>query len=70
MEPAAGPDYGYLRQLVFEQSQNVLDPSRDYLFDARLSKLLRNQGISRIDELVSRLRSQKNPPSSARSPRP
>ena len=37
MEPAAGPDYGYLRQLVFDLSQNVLDPSRDYLFDARLS---------------------------------
>ena len=34
--PAA--DYSYLRQLVFEQSQNVLDPSRDYLFETRLDR--------------------------------
>ncbi len=61
MEPAAAADYGYLRQLVFDVSQNVLDPSRDYLFEARLSKLLRNQGIARMDELVRQLRSKKNP---------
>jgi len=70
MEPAAAPDYGYLRQLVFDLSQNVLDPSRDYLFDARLFRLLRNQGMSKVDELVRKLRSQNNPPSSAPSPRP
>ena len=64
MEPGAaagGADYGYLRQLVFDLSHNVLDPSRDYLFDARLSRLLRNQGMSKVDELVRKLRSQKNP---------
>jgi len=61
METAAASDYGYLRQLVFEVSQNVLDPSRDYLFETRLSKLLRNQGMSKVDELVHKLRSQKNP---------
>jgi len=60
MESAAAADYGYLRQLVFDVSQNVLDPSRDYLFEARLSKLLRNQGMARMDELVRKLRSQKN----------
>lgn len=61
MQPATTPDYGYLRQLVFDRSQNVLDPSRDYLFDARLSKVLRNEGLSRLDELVGKLRTQKNP---------
>jgi len=61
MESATGPDYGYLRQLVFDRSQNVLDPSRDYLFDTRLSRILRNQGLSRLDELVRQLRAQKNP---------
>ncbi len=61
MEPAAAPGYGYLRQLVFDLSQNVLDPSCDYLFDARLSRLLRNQGMSKVDELVRKLRFQKNP---------
>jgi len=64
MEPGAaagGADYGYLRQLVFDLSQNVLDPSRDYLFETRLARLLRNQGMSRVDELVHKLRSQRNP---------
>ncbi len=61
MEPATTPDYSYLRQLVFDRSQNVLDPSRDYLFESRLSKVLRNQGLSRVDELVRKLRSQPNP---------
>jgi len=49
-------DYAYLRQLVFEQSQNVLDPSRDYLFETRLSRLLRNQGLTQIEELIQLLR--------------
>jgi chemotaxis protein methyltransferase CheR len=54
-------DYGYLRQLVFGLSQNVLDPSRDYLFETRLTKILRNQGMSQLDELVQHLKVRKNP---------
>jgi chemotaxis protein methyltransferase CheR len=61
MEPTASADYGYLRELVFGLSQNVLDPSRDYLFETRLSRLLRNQGMTRVGDLVTRLRSQRNP---------
>ncbi len=61
MDTAASADYGYLRELVFGHSQNVLDPSRDYLFETRLTKLLRNQGMSRVDELVRTLRCTKNP---------
>jgi chemotaxis protein methyltransferase CheR len=53
--------YEYLRQLVYGISQNVLDPSRDYLFETRLSKLLRNQSMTRLDELVAQLRVQRNP---------
>ena len=59
MESVAG--YGYLRELVFGLSQNVLDPSRDYLFDTRLSKLLRNQGMTTVDQLIQHLRSTRNP---------
>jgi chemotaxis protein methyltransferase CheR len=59
MESAAG--YNYLRDLVFSLSQNVLDPSRDYLFDTRLTKVLRNQGMNSLDELVGRLRAGRNP---------
>jgi chemotaxis protein methyltransferase CheR len=53
--------YGYLRELIYSLSQNVLDPSRDYLFDTRLSRLMRNQGMTSIGELVHRLRTSKNP---------
>ena len=61
METAVRADYGYLRELVFGHSQNVLDPSRDYLFETRLTKLLRNEGMNRVDELVRTLRAAKNP---------
>lgn len=61
METASGVDYGYLRQLVFGLSQNVLDPSRDYLFEARLTKLLRNRGMTHLEELIQYLRLRKNP---------
>jgi chemotaxis protein methyltransferase CheR len=61
MEQTVGPDYGYLRQIVFDVSQNVLDASRDYLFDTRLTKVLRNQGMAHLNDLVRKLRAQKNP---------
>ncbi len=57
----ASADYSFLRDLVFGLSQNVLDPSRDYLFDTRLSKVLRNQGMTHLGQLVSHLRAGKNP---------
>ena len=53
-------DYGYLRQIVFSLSHNVLDPSRDYLFETRLSRLLRNQGMTHMEELVQQLKCRKN----------
>ncbi|MGA3046396.1 MAG: protein-glutamate O-methyltransferase CheR [Terracidiphilus sp.] len=61
MQTSVSVDYGYLRQLVFGVSQNVLDASRDYLFDTRLTKLLRNQGMAHLDELVHHLRVRKDP---------
>ena len=61
MLTSVGVDYGYLRQLVFGISQNVLDPGRDYLFDTRLTRLLRNQGMAHLDELVHRLRTSRDP---------
>jgi len=60
-QQATAADYGFLRQLVFGLSQNVLDPSRDYLFETRLTKLLRNQGMSRVEELVHHLRNRRDP---------
>jgi chemotaxis protein methyltransferase CheR len=61
MDQSAAVDYGYLRDLVFGLSRNVLDPSRDYLFETRLTKLLRNQGMSHLEELVRHLRVKKDP---------
>jgi chemotaxis protein methyltransferase CheR len=61
MEQATAADYSYLRDLVFSLSRNVLDPSRDYLFDTRLTRLLRNQGMGRIGELVNYLRTYRDP---------
>jgi chemotaxis protein methyltransferase CheR len=61
MQIAQSVDYGYLRQLVFGLSQNVLDPSRDYLFETRLTKVLRNQGMTHLEELVQHLKLRKNP---------
>jgi len=61
MQTSSSVDYGYLRQLVFGLSQNVLDPSRDYLFDTRLTKVLRNQGMTRLEELIQHLKIRKNP---------
>jgi chemotaxis protein methyltransferase CheR len=60
MQTSSSVDYGYLRDLVFGLSQNVLDPSRDYLFATRLTKVLRNQGMSRLDELVEHLKGKKD----------
>jgi chemotaxis protein methyltransferase CheR len=54
-------DYAYLRQLVYQQSQNVLDPSRDYLFETRLARILRNHGLSHMEELIQLLRLRHNP---------
>jgi chemotaxis protein methyltransferase CheR len=61
MQTAPSPSYDYLRQLVFGLSRNVLDPSRDYLFDTRLTRVLRNQGMTHLDQLVNHLRVRKDP---------
>ena len=56
MQYSPNVDYDYLRELVFGLSQNVLDPSRDYLFATRLTKLLRDLGMTHLEELVERLK--------------
>ena len=53
-------DYGYLRSIVHAHSHNVLDPSRDYIFDARLGGLLHQLGMRSLDELIARLRSARD----------
>src|ERR1700728_1798950 len=60
MQTSSSVDYEYLRQLVMDVSQNVLDPSRDYLFETRLTKLLRNHGILHLHDLVDRLKQKRD----------
>jgi chemotaxis protein methyltransferase CheR len=60
MLTASSVDYQYLRELVLGYSQNVLDPSRDYLFDTRLSKLMQRNGMTQVEELAQYLRIRKD----------
>ncbi|HTX76997.1 MAG TPA: protein-glutamate O-methyltransferase CheR [Terracidiphilus sp.] len=53
---ACSADYGYLRRVVLARSQNVLDPSRDFLFEAKLAPLVRNRGLDDLHELVEYMR--------------
>lgn len=49
-------DYAYLRELVLEQSANVIDSSRNALFDTRLTSLARIAGAADLGDLVTILR--------------
>ena len=49
-------DYAYLRDLVLSQSANLIDPSRNTLFETRLNSLVRGAGAADLHGLVSMLR--------------
>lgn len=48
-------DYSLLRRIVHAHSHNVLDPSRDYVFESRLAKVIRGAGMGSLGELVRQL---------------
>ena len=52
-------EFAYLRTVVLEESGNLLDPSREYLFESRLRGVLHDTGLKTIHRLVSVLREQK-----------
>lgn len=52
-------DYAYLRDLVLAQSANLIDPSRNALFDTRLTPIVRMAGASNLKDFVSILRSDR-----------
>ncbi|MGB7168637.1 MAG: protein-glutamate O-methyltransferase CheR [Acidobacteriaceae bacterium] len=54
-------DFEYLRAVVMRNSGNQVDPSRDYLFESRLQRLLRARGLQSLDQLVAALRSNLTP---------
>jgi chemotaxis protein methyltransferase CheR len=49
-------DYAYLRKVVLEESANLIDPTRNVLFEARLAPLARNAGVENVEGLVELLR--------------
>jgi chemotaxis protein methyltransferase CheR len=49
-------DYAYLRELVLAQSANLIDPSRNSLFETRLTPVARLAGASNLEDLVNILR--------------
>lgn len=59
--PATASDYSFLREFILARSENILDPSRDDLFEARLYRLLQTRGMAGLDELVGRLRASDDP---------
>jgi len=54
--PCSDSDYAYLRELVLTQSANFIDPSRNTLFETRLTPLARFAGAVDVQGLVSILR--------------
>ena len=49
-------DYAYLRDLVLTQSANLIDPSRNALFETRLTPIARLAGAADLQGLVNILR--------------
>ncbi len=54
-------DLEYLRNVVMRNSGNQVDPSRDYLFESRLQRLLRARGLQSLNQLVAALRADLSP---------
>jgi chemotaxis protein methyltransferase CheR len=49
-------DYEYLRGLVMEQSANQIDPSRNTLFDTRLTPIARLSGAVDLQDFINMLK--------------
>lgn len=52
-------DYAYLREIVLSQSANRIDPSRNALFDTRLTPIVRMAGARNLKDFVSMLKSDR-----------
>ena len=50
------PDFEFLRELLLRCSAIVLDPTKDYLVEARLGPLAKREGLGSITGLVTKLR--------------
>jgi chemotaxis protein methyltransferase CheR len=56
------PEYDYIRTLVKRSSAMVLDDGKEYLIQARLANLVRQEGVPTIEHLVAKLRERPDGP--------
>lgn len=54
-------DYDYLRRLVHSRSANLIDPTRNALFEAKLKPMAKTAGAANLEEFVSILRVDQSP---------
>lgn len=54
-------DYAYLREIVQTQSANLIDPSRNMLFETKLTEIAKSAGASNLRDFVSLLRTEGPP---------
>ncbi|MGH9597662.1 MAG: CheR family methyltransferase [Edaphobacter sp.] len=52
-------DYDFLRGVVMEQSANRINPSRNELFDKKLTPIARSSGAANLEEFVNMLKAGK-----------
>ena len=52
-------DYAYLREVVMTQSANMIDSSRNALFDTKLTSIAKMAGASNLEDFVHLLRSDR-----------
>lgn len=52
-------DYAYLRELVMAQSANLIDPSRNALFNTRLTPIVKMAGATNLEDFISLLKLKK-----------
>lgn len=52
-------DYAYLRELVQAQSANLIDPSRNALFDTRLTPIVKMAGARNLKDFVDILKADR-----------
>lgn len=53
---SGNPDFDYIRELVRRGSAIVLEPTKEYLVEARLGPLARKEGLGSLADLVAQLR--------------
>lgn len=57
---ATAESMSFLQELVRRRSGIVLEDSKDYLVDCRLSPIARDEGVDGIDELVAKLKREQD----------